>query len=55
MVNYRGKFIPNFSQLTAAQWQLTHKNTEWTWHEQQLTAFDELKKAHVQPTSLVRL
>jgi len=44
MVNYLGKFIPNFSQLTAPLRQLTHKDTEWTWHEQQQNAFEALKK-----------
>lgn len=44
MVNYLGKFIPNFSQLSAPLRQLTHKDTEWTWHEQQQKAFEDLKK-----------
>lgn len=44
MVNYLGKFIPNVSHLTAPLRQLTHKDTEWTWHEQQQNAFEALKK-----------
>lgn len=31
MINYLGKFIPNYSQLTALLQQLTHKDTEWAW------------------------
>ena len=43
MVNYLGKFIPNFSELSAPLRQLTHRDAVWAWHEQQQNAFEALK------------
>ncbi|KAK7907206.1 hypothetical protein WMY93_015818 [Mugilogobius chulae] len=52
MVNYLGKFIPNYSEITAPLRQLTHKDTEWSWHEQQQRAFDTLKEHMSNPPVL---
>lgn len=52
MVNYLGKFIPNYSEITAPLRQLTHKDTEWSWYEQQQHAFDTLKEHMSNPPVL---
>ena len=33
MVNYLGKFIPNLSELSSTLWELTKKDTAWSWHQ----------------------
>ncbi|KAL0963940.1 hypothetical protein UPYG_G00315590 [Umbra pygmaea] len=43
MVNYLGKFIPNYSDIAAPLRQLTHKDTAWCWFPQHQQAFDRLK------------
>uniref|UniRef100_A0A669EUY2 Gypsy retrotransposon integrase-like protein 1 n=1 Tax=Oreochromis niloticus TaxID=8128 RepID=A0A669EUY2_ORENI len=52
MVNYLGKFIPNFSHLSAPLRQLTHKDSEWMWDTQHQTAFDALKEHMSNPPVL---
>lgn len=46
------RFIPNNSEVSAPLHQLTHKDTEWCWHEKHQTAFDTLKEALVSPPTL---
>lgn len=43
MVNYLGKYIPNFSDIAAPLRKLTHKETAWCWYQQHQKAFDRLK------------
>ncbi len=43
MVNYLGKYIPNFSDVAAPLRKLTHKETAWCWYQQHQQAYDTLK------------
>ena len=52
MTNYLGKFIPNYSQLTAPMRQLMHKDIEFIWTDEQNNAFTKLKDAIVSATTI---
>lgn len=51
MASYLGKFIPNFSELSAPLRQLLHRDIVWCCSHQQQEAFKMLKKMHHMPTS----
>lgn len=38
VINYMACFIPNISDVSAPLHPLTHKDTEWCWHEKHQTA-----------------
>ena len=44
MVNYLGKFILNFSELSAPLRQLALKDATWSWYTQHQRSFDTLKQ-----------
>lgn len=45
MVNYLGKFIPNFSEIAAPLRQLTHKDTAWCWFRpSQVLSYYDVRK-----------
>ncbi|KAL7832506.1 hypothetical protein SRHO_G00295240 [Serrasalmus rhombeus] len=52
MVNYLGKYIPNFSEIAAPLRKLTHKETAWCWFQQHQEAFDRLKSLLSSPPVL---
>ncbi|KAL1279192.1 hypothetical protein QQF64_025865 [Cirrhinus molitorella] len=52
MVNYMGKFIPNFSDVAAPLRKLTHKETAWCWYQQHQQAFETLKACLTTPPVL---
>lgn len=52
MANYLGKFIPNFSELSAPLRQLLHRDIVWCWSHQQQEAFEMLKKCITCPPVL---
>ncbi|XP_056107597.1 uncharacterized protein K02A2.6-like [Rhinichthys klamathensis goyatoka] len=52
IVNYLGKFIPNFSDIAAPLRKLTHKETVWCWYQQHQQAFDTLKSCLSTPPVL---
>ncbi|CAI5671480.1 unnamed protein product [Oreochromis niloticus] len=43
MINYMGKFIPNFSEKMAPLRQLTEKRIEWEWNHEHEKAWRDLK------------
>lgn len=45
MINYSGRFLRNLAELTQPLRELTLKNAAWKWTEQHQTAFDHLKLA----------
>lgn len=45
LVNYYGRFIPNFATIADPLRQLTKKGTEWAWTTVHQTAFNHLKGA----------
>uniref|UniRef100_A0AAQ6A9J5 ribonuclease H n=1 Tax=Amphiprion ocellaris TaxID=80972 RepID=A0AAQ6A9J5_AMPOC len=52
MVNYLGKYIPNFSDIAASLRKLTHKETAWCCFQQHQEAFDRLKSCMFSPPVL---
>lgn len=52
MINYLGKFIPDFSELSAPLRELTRKDTVWCWLKQHQDAYDTLKKHMISPPVL---
>ncbi|KAL2080104.1 hypothetical protein ACEWY4_023897 [Coilia grayii] len=44
MTNYLSKFIPGYSEITAALRQLLLQDAEWSWQEHHATAFNKLKE-----------
>ena len=52
LLNYYHKFLPNLSTTLAPLHKLLHKNTPWTWSEEQDTAFKEAKSL-LQSSSLL--
>lgn len=52
MINYLGKFIPNFSELSVPLRELTCKDIQWCWLKQHQDAFDALKKSLTSPITL---
>lgn len=52
MVNYLGKFIPGFSDLSAPLRELTHKDVEWCWLKQYQDTFNKLKEVITSPPTL---
>ncbi|KAK5883558.1 hypothetical protein CesoFtcFv8_019875 [Champsocephalus esox] len=52
MVNYLGKFIPNFSDIAAPPRKLIHKDTAWCWFQQHQDAFDILRSCLSSPPVL---
>jgi hypothetical protein len=43
MTNYVGRFIPNYSTITAPLRELTKQNVKFEWQPSQQNAFDTLK------------
>ncbi|CAI5648726.1 unnamed protein product [Oreochromis niloticus] len=52
MINYLGKFIPKFSELSAPLRELTCKDIQWCWLKQHQDAFDALKQCLISPPTL---
>ena len=52
MINYLGKFIPNFSEISAPLHELTCKDIQWCWLKHHQEAFDALKQCLSSPPTL---
>ena len=52
MTNYCARFIPRYSDITAALRELTHQGTPWCWTDRQEKAFLQLKEALVSKPTL---
>lgn len=52
MLNYCARLIPNYATLSEPIRRLMRKNTEWSWKNEQQTAFNKLKELLTEDTTM---